>query len=432
MVPTARLLLFFSCAVSFFLGRLASTLLQVTVEMIDPAASHSAALPLNSSKSSSLQQQVLDQHAFQHFLYKSQHPHDCTMTRYLLRDGDAPKDGFASEFQYMARLLQVAVSTRRVLWISPDWTSAYAPSLCHGWTCLFSAPTNCTANPQQAQRRLHGKVENSNETSVHFHSTTSMYLESLGFPLTYAVLLKIPRSSSNVFDPLSYGTQRLLSAPRTFPLSKSTRVMDVMTHWERIYGRYWIRSQIVHYLWRPSTYYLADYLQQQMATSELVRNSSVRYIGIHIRYTDNIPDFQNSFGRNATWTRQFQRSWKICEQLHKAQPNLAHIYLATDNAHVLLEWMKQSRDSHWTIWSQSNAQRSTTQQRTWFSQGRRSQGGAMATDVEFLRRADYLIGSFQSNVYRLATELNTAYHVSRHSVHQPRHFALDVEWYEDP
>ena len=55
-------------------------------------------------------------------------------------------------------------------------------------------------------------------------------------------------------------------------------------------------------------------------------------------------------------------------------------------------------------------------------------------DVEALRQADYLVGSFQSNVYRLAAELNSAFHGGRtYSPHTQRIFPVEsVEWYADP
>ena len=59
-------------------------------------------------------------------------------------------------------------------------------------------------------------------------------------------------------------------------------------------------------------------------------------------------------------------------------------------------------------------------------------GAAIATDLEVLRQADFLIGSHQSNVYRLATELNWAFHTSKYPRLMKRHHTVDIEWYEDP
>jgi hypothetical protein len=200
--------------------------------------------------------------------------------------------------------------------------------------------------------------------------------------------------------------------------------MDVIPHWERAYGRYWIRSQITHYLWRPSDSLQEDIRQRLVLPSE-------PFIGMHIRLTDNIHDFATSFGRNATWTRQLDRFRAIAERIRRDhQFHSRTIFIATDHAHAI-EWARLVFQG-WTVHSQAQVQRTTTQQRIWFAQGRSTAGGAMATDLEILRRADYLIGSFQSNVFRLAAQLNTAFHVQNYSIHTPRHFPVDVEWFEDP
>lgn len=62
------------------------------------------------------------------------------------------------------------------------------------------------------------------------------------------------------------------------------------------------------------------------------------------------------------------------------------------------------------------------------------QAANVMADLEALRRADFLVGSFPSNVYRLAAELNAAYNDgTKYSPHAQRIFAVDdVEWYQDP
>ena len=52
--------------------------------------------------------------------------------------------------------------------------------------------------------------------------------------------------------------------------------------------------------------------------------------------------------------------------------------------------------------------------------------------METLKRADYLVGSFQSNVFALAAELNTAYHNSRYPLNLERIIPVDIEWQENP
>eukprot|EP00966_Prymnesium_polylepis_P290453 6709521-Prymnesium_polylepis.1 len=70
----------------------------------------------------------------------------------------------------------------------------------------------------------------------------------------------------------------------------------------------------------------------------------------------------------------------------------------------------------------------------WFKENREGQAANVVADVEALRQADFLVGSFQSNVYRLAAELNHAHHGGRtYSPHAQRIFSVEsIEWYPDP
>ena len=58
--------------------------------------------------------------------------------------------------------------------------------------------------------------------------------------------------------------------------------------------------------------------------------------------------------------------------------------------------------------------------------------GGIATNVDALHGADCLVGSFQSNVHRLATKLNAVYHVHTYPIHVQQHCAVDIEWCKDP
>jgi hypothetical protein len=452
---------------SFLLGRLSSALWNVmttpqnysSISVVDAVGSQTVdgsrfvtvaesihretVRGISSLYSSSLDEQIQDQGYVQTLIHENQNPGNCELARYLVRDAIPPKDGFASEIMYISRLLQAATSTRRTLWISKDWTSAYAPADCvgeaketagnsaRGWTCLWEAVTNCTTLPSKKKKRARAATSPNNQTG-----TTTGTIEN---PLTFGIIPRKLRNEDNAnsnpwFDPMPYGSRQILPAPISFPLKHLTMMMDVLPHWERRYGRYWVRSQMVHYLWRPS-----PFLQQEMQQRRLALDHDVLYIGMHIRLTDNIPDFAKSFGRNATWTRRLERFMEIAEHIRQEtrpkQPEISTIYIATDHAEVL-SWARRdfAKNHRWTFVGlpAAQVQRSTTQQRVWFSKGRSMAAGAMAADLDMLRKADYLIGSFQSNVFRLAAQLNTAWHVAKYSVHQQRHFTVDVEWFEDP
>jgi hypothetical protein len=416
-------------ACSFFLGRLLSVSWRIPVNVNEDDASGNLELDPTPGHNP-LEQQMRDQNTVQGILRTSQHPVDldCVSARFLILDEMFPKDGFASELQYIARLLQSSLSTRRVLWITSTWKSAYCPdgaAGAGGWACLWQPTTNCTVLPPKGNKP---NISN---------------LDTLLNPLSYGISSR--RSQSSSFDPYAYGLRKFMDAPMSFPLKRTSIVMDVIPHWERTYGRYWIRSQMSHYLWRPSKS-LQDEIDQRLPI--LLQVPPQPFIGMHIRYTDNIPDFAKGFARNATYTRQLSRYFNIAEQIriqsnfpshqhhHQQQQQQQHhqptIFIATDHANVI-EWATQLFQG-WTVIGQAdnNVQRSTSQQRVWFATGRSSAAGAIATDLEVLRRADYLIGSFQSNVFRLAAQLNTAFNVHKYSVHTMRHFTVDIDWYEDP
>jgi hypothetical protein len=396
-----------------------------------------------------LSQQVREQEEIQAAIYKNQHPENCNTTRLLLRGGGLrlAKDGFASEIQYIARLLQMAVSTHRALVLTPEWRSAYEPSDCasrstskqsvdssqsveghgQGWTCLWQPLTSChsiTKAPPEGD-------------AVVVAAAAAVPLDDLEFPAGHGILLEQQQlpSTSKYFQTKYYGPESVVWAPQSF-VGRPTELADVLAHWERAHGRFWVRAQMAHFMWRPS-----GWLQHEIEHSvppALVKHAGTPetpFIGFHIRKTDNIADFRKAFSRNATLTRSFDRFMAFAEEIRSSFPDkhIETIYLATDNSAVIEESKRTTwQQLGWKFVFQTNVQRTTAQDRMWFRDGRSTAAGAIGTDLEVLRRADFLVGSFQSNVYRLAAELNSAWHAANYSWSLRRHWTVDVEWYEDP
>lgn len=393
-----------------------------------------------------LSQQVREQKEIQAGIWKNQHPENCNTTRLLLRGGGLrlAKDGFASEIQYIARLLQMGVSTKRTLVLTPEWRSAYEPSDCtsrstnqpsadssqsikqqgQGWTCLWQPLTSC-----------HSIITKASPEAGAVVAAAAVRPDDLEFPAGHGILLEteLP-STSKYFQTKYYGPDRVAWAPTSF-VGRPTELADVLAHWERAHGRFWVRAQMAHYLWRPSGW--LQYEIEQSAPPALVKQGTLPepFIGFHIRKTDNIADFRKGFSRNATVTRSFDRFMAFAQEIRSSFPDkrIETIYLATDNSAVIEEskrtkWQKLG----WKFVFQTNVQRTTEQDRMWFREGRSTAAGAIGADLEVLRRADFLVGSFQSNVYRLAAELNSAWHAANYSWSFRRHWTVDVEWYEDP
>jgi hypothetical protein len=250
-------------------------------------------------------------------------------------------------------------------------------------------------------------------------------------------------SSSPYFDTTYYGPKRVVSQPAHWLLDETSHV-DHIEYWERAMGRFWIRSQIAHYLWNRPSRGLSTVIKERLPSwlpkddDDVMRNhdkhnKDTRFIGMHIRYSDNIFHLKSDFGRDPTVTRDLKHYFQIAQEIRNTT-GISTIYVATDSATKIKELEKyQRRMSDWTIHIQEKGvPRTKSQDFLWFANKRSVSAPGIATDVEILRRADYLIGSFQSNVYRLVTELNTAYHIGRYLLSTNRHRTVDVEWYEDP
>ena len=382
-------------------------------------------------KKNLLSLQVQAQKEIQHTIHEiMESPHiDCAKARVVVSALEHPKDGFASEIQYVARLLQMAVSTRRALVLTSNWKSAYEHPGCRslservsGWTCLWEPLSKCQ------------HVDSTTTVREKLSSTDEPKYEA-NYSLGTGILSQRQPSTSTFFDTVWYGVDRLVHAPNSFSRREDRIELraDVIPHWERVYGRYWVRAQMAHYLWRPNLELKAQ-IDSRLPT-DIANGKLHRFIGFHIRYTDNINDLRKHFARNATLTRNFSRFMEFAEAIRKQSPEnqLRDIYLATDNTEIVEE-SRQPRwkELGWKFTTQKDVQRSNTLERLWFQEGRGAAAGGIATDLEILKRADFLVGSFQSNVYRLACELNTAWNVNTYDFELQRHWTVDVEWYEDP
>jgi hypothetical protein len=308
----------------------------------------------------------------------------------------------------MARFLQTALATNRTLVVPRRFQSAYAPSACtlngttvgsfNHWDCLYERITNCTED-----------------------SATISGENVLPATINAAVGIIDHDSVEHYFSPKFYGQQRIISEYFGTPNA------DVIEHWERAMGRFWIRSQCSHALWKPS-HWLRHQIESRLPQS--LFQPLVPYIGMHIRFSDNVQDFEKDFSRLANITRDFHNFMMKANEIRK-DTGITTIYLATDYA-AIIDALSHEENNGFKFYFQPDAPRTYTKDHLWFKASRDSSAASVATDVEVLRRADYLIGSFQSNVYRLAVELNTAYHAGKYLLTMHRHRTVDIEWYEDP
>ena len=390
-------------------------------ENIPDAAKHTSVPYYN------LKRELLIQEEFQDFIYKNQFPEtDCKKRRIMLAAYRSKvMDGFTVELQEMGRLLQVGLASDRTFFVHDEYLSAYAPSWCKNgteggrWTCMFNPISGCTDDSVGFELEKDGKKY------YRYEILQGDRMAGYGNQRD-----EKGDQGSIYFDTMFYGGERIVEAqPDMWKNAFSHR--DVIPFWDRRMGRYWIRSQTVHFLW--DTIGVADYLKTAIESrlpSDL-KNGKIPYIGIHARFSDNIRDLARHFGRDAHITRNLNNFLRIADGIRR-ETGVSHIFLATDSIEVMKQLKEIDSKSDWTFWVQNDVQRAESNDFMWFKDFRESMTAMIATDIEGLRRADYLIGSFQSNVYRLAAELNTAYHTGRYSTHQLRHHTVDIEWYEDP
>lgn len=394
-----------------------------------PKQSSVPSLTIKSNSLLPMLQEELDeeleiQNEFQDFIYQNQFgAGDCQHRRILLSSNRSAMDGFTWELQDLGRMLMAGIATDRTFLVSKTFPSGYAPSHCRNitgrdggsWTCIFNPITNCTE-------------ENSNATDA---MKDYEELESAS-GLSYGIIpfAEGGKSHSRYFDKYYYGADRVVRGPPRM-WNKETRYIDVVPKWERRMGRYWIRCQTAHFIW--GTIGVADYLKNAMEPRmpEDLVSGKIPYIAMHVRFTDNIFTLSKLFGRDAHTTRDLHTFMEIAQGI-RAETGISNIYLATDSQQVVAKLREIDSNSDWTFWIQESVERSEKPDWLWFMDKREAMAPMIATDIEVLRRADHLIGSFQSNVYRFCAEINTAYHAGKYSIHQYRHHTVDLDWYEDP
>jgi hypothetical protein len=241
---------------------------------------------------------------------------------------------------------------------------------------------------------------------------------------------------SAYYQSLLYGPERIVDGITFHKPASRHWFVDVVGHWERVMGRFWIRAQMAHYLWRPSVGLQSEIdlriPKNLLPSSSQSSGQDNRFIGMHIRFTDNLFDFWKDFGRDGAVTRSLAHFMDIAGDIRN-ETGISTVYLATDSTLVLKQLQNSTyAQEGWSFQIQNGVIRSDVMNLMWFKNIRDVMAAGIGTDVEVLRRADYLIGSHQSNVFRLATELNTAYHVAKYPLDMNRHRTVDIEWYEDP
>jgi hypothetical protein len=392
----------------------------------------------DSVREARLKGQVRLRDEFQELIRESQTPSNCSDARIVLIRESKEFDGFALEVRSMAKYLQVAVASGRALTVWPTMTSAYAPEC----PKLYIDSEDLTENKFEGSNDGKSEDKNKVEKGGRWYClwqpvSNCTVFENIGGmasdyvpPEPMGVGIIEEKEKSYLFDTRYYGPARIQRMDRFIHLDR-VALADVMPHWERMYGRFWVRAQVSEYFWKHATDGLKHEIESRLPRSLL--ESREPYLAFHIRMTDNVWHLQNDFSRNATITRSFDRFMEIANIIrNNDRPDLRHIYVATDNDAAASRTI-ESDYPDWIFHIQEDVKRSDADSHfMWFRDHRAGTAGAIGADVETLRRADYLVGSFQSNVYRLAAELNSAHQLAKYLWDEKRIYSVDVEWYEDP
>jgi len=125
------------------------------------------------------------------------------------------------------------------------------------------------------------------------------------------------------------------------------------------------------------------------------------------------------YGRNATVTQSMNRYMAVANRIRKKhEPMLETIHLVFDGTDAL-----DRIEEKWPDW---------TFIRHAPEQPFNEQDVSTLAALTVLQEATYLVGSFQSQLFRLAAELNTAFHSNQYPAAKRRHWTVDVEWFESP
>ena len=214
-------------------------------------------------------------------------------------------------------------------------------------------------------------------------------------------------NTSDFFQVQLYGTIASIDLPE-WPWKKSW-LIDT-SEWDRHWGAFWVRSQILHML-------VNDRIDA--ATRSSHREGPLD-IGIVID-AEGQALARHHFGRNSTKTHHWDRILTLVDYLllehgevlsARHQRLAIHVVTISDEG-VAQPPTKRNFDWNFTVISPSIAD-----------------DDALLQSLGVLREAAFLIGSFASPFFRVATSLNAAKQTGIYPLSMRRHWGLDIEWLE--
>eukprot|EP01084_Bolivina_argentea_P037692 69699_1 len=225
-------------------------------------------------------------------------------------------------------------------------------------------------------------------------------------------------------------------------------------------GNIWVRAHIQYYLWNTINDNSMKIINNHPIVKKLQllkqSNGKFKYIGFHIRKTDNVKTVARDFEINTDEIYNLSYYMRIANNIRKQYvfDDLKLIYVCTDNDDIIGDIEAIQNGSYhdmgavqnWEfiynpqsnraipsagfVWYLSKTQlfnnNSNINQAIW----------NILMDIELLSKADFLIGSSISNVFRLATELHFVTNWPKYDLlsinNNQTVFSVDIPWFQDP
>jgi hypothetical protein len=324
----------------------------------------------------------------------------------------------------LARVLLVAMATERTLQVGCSFLrdGDYASTaLCKQLEHLISSNhKHCLIEASLPEKKPQSSPTNQN-------------------PARYGILPDITTSQDYYFNPLLYSENIEAVDMPEWPYPKKGMI-TVLPHYERMWGRFFVKSQVLEFIWQQLV--LPTMLQKNKTTSTRtppiilpVPPDNHPYLAISLDTSNDTFLLAEQFGRNATQTQAEKRLLALATRIQTAHNS------------------QQGRRLEWVVLDLPTGEIGNHHHHDHLVQLFQNQGGWINIQVlssplenqfqvdrlEILRQAEYLVGSFSSRKFRVATELNAANHLkeglstSGGLVAMKRRYGLDVEWYdEDP
>jgi hypothetical protein len=346
-------------------------------------------------------------------------PPSCASAR-LLISTPSRADGFASALHDVGKAMVLAQGSGRSLVLTGQWR--YAPCAAKVWDCVFIPPSRCNLS----------------------HAEEAP--PALAQPAAPALFWDdTPAGSSPGFFQLLMGSQRVVHEDALYDDRNETRrvrevINAVLTssaltaEFLEAGGNFWVRSQAQLHLWRL-TPERASALARNPVYDDFLRVQAAghKVIGLHMRLTANVGTIRRDFKFNATRRFAVTEFLAMARRIRARHPSATALFVATDSLEAVEAVSSATAADGWRLLMQQGAkvERASGHEWLWFK--RPTAGTAVdgvVADLECLRRADFLVGSMISNVYRLAAELNFASRPAR-PAHQTI-YSMDVPWYQHP